>query len=143
MATPSSSRLALESDTMKIETLQDIFGKPIGDAIWAWILEHWYPTEAEWRTFDGMTEEMLERLRFSGFIYEPPKRAPLPTLPKIYDGLSVRAANALKNMGLQSLGQVEKAVRTGTLAPGKLRNYGHKSHAEICEKILGHKVTTL
>jgi hypothetical protein len=123
---------------VKIETLQDIFGKPIGDAIWAWILKRWYPTEAEWRTFDGITSDMIERLRVSGFIYEPSKRDPLP---KIYDGLSVRAANALKNMGLQSKGQVEEAVRTGTLAPGKLRNYGHKSHAEICEKILGHKAT--
>lgn len=124
---------------MKIETLQDIFGKTIGDAIWQWILKRWYPTEAEWRTFDGITADMIKRLRVSGFIYEPSKRDPFP---KIYYGLSVRATNALKNMGLQSRGQVKEAIRTGTLAPGKIRNYGHKSHAEICEKILGHKATT-
>lgn len=140
MAMRGSSKRLQESDTMKIETLQDIFGKPIGDAIWQWILKRWYPTEAEWRTFDGMTEERLERLRFSGFVYEPPKQG--APLPHIYDRLSVRAANALKNMGLQSRGQVKEAIRTGTLAPGKIRNYGHKSHAEICEKILGHKATT-
>ena len=122
---------------MKIETLQDIFGKQIGDAIWAWVLPRGYPTESEWRTFYGITNDMIERLRVSGFIRDPSG----DPIPKIYDGLSVRSTNALKNMGLQSKGQVEEAVQAGRLAPGKVRNYGHKSHAEICEKILGNKVT--
>lgn len=121
---------------VKIETLQDIFGKPVGDGIWNWILRRWYPTEAEWRSFDIMTDEILERLRRSGYVTDP---AQLPPDPKIYFGLSVRSKSALKSLGLRSRGQIKHAIKIGWLAPGKIRNYGHKSHAEICSVILGNK----
>lgn len=53
-------------------------------------------------------------------------------------GLSVRTRNALHNHGLNSKEEAIAAIKTGSLShkPGKTRNYGWKSHVELC-RLLG------
>ena len=50
-------------------------------------------------------------------------------------GLSVRAANCLNNRNLVTRDQIMEAVKNGTLHPKNrnTRNYGWKSHAEVCK----------
>jgi len=46
-------------------------------------------------------------------------------------GLSVRAANSLNNFGITSREEAIEAIKSGRMSPGKMRNYGWKSHSEL------------
>lgn len=55
--------------------------------------------------------------------------------PHWMDGLSVRAANCLWNMSIESREEALEAYNSGRLRPGKRgpRNYGWKSHKEVAK----------
>ena len=53
--------------------------------------------------------------------------------PQWSDGLSRRVLNCLNHAGISSKEAVFRALDNGRLRPGgRCRNYGEKSHAELC-----------
>lgn len=52
---------------------------------------------------------------------------------KTMDTLSSKSINALNNYGIKNKKQALKAYQDGDLHPSRMRNYGWKSHQEVCE----------
>jgi hypothetical protein len=47
--------------------------------------------------------------------------------------LSAKAQNALRNYGIKNKKQALKSYQDGDLHPSRMRNYGWKTHNEVCE----------
>jgi hypothetical protein len=85
----------------------------------------WVRSEAEWLKCRGLGKQLLEKLRQHGLI-EGGTSWP--------DDLSVRACNVLNNAKINPVkSEVKKALESGKLKPGKLRNYGKKTDDELRE----------
>ena len=49
-----------------------------------------------------------------------------------FSDLTVRAGSALYDLGIKNKNEARAMIESGRLAPGKRRNYGDKTHREVC-----------
>jgi hypothetical protein len=78
----------------------------------------------EWFRYKGIGRQAVAKLMEIGLVST--------TEIQEMDGLSVRLANVLNNVGADTKAKARELIKSGVLKPGSRRNYGEKCHKELC-----------